>query len=202
MANNGVKSSIIMNGGKIMQLDVPAFNIKFRDSYSFCPQSLASWPKTFGLTDVAKGTFPHRFNRSENWNKVVPFPTTTDFGVESMRPAQKSDLIEWYEKEKTAKNSVYDFNTEMASYCRMDVEVLRRCCELFRKLFMDISDGICPFVCSTTIAGLCSYYWRSRILKPDVIGLLPLNSTNRFQSKVAMMWLDWEALEGRESSSK
>ena len=67
---------------------------------------------------------------------------------------------------------------------------------------MDISSGICPFVCSTTIAGLCSYYWRSRILKPDVIGLLPVVSTNRFQSLAAMMWLDWEAVEGKTFSAK
>ena len=163
-----------------MQLDVPAFGIKFRDSYSFCPQSLASWPKTFGLTDMAKGTFPHRFNRPEHWNKVVQYLTIDDFGITSMRQAQKTDFLEWYDADKAAKNDVYDFNQEMAAYCQTDVEVLRRCSELFRKLFMEISDGICPFVHSTTIAGLCSYFWRSRILQPDVISLLPVVSTNRF----------------------
>ena len=191
-----------MNGGKIMSLDVPTFDIKFRDSYSFCPQSLASWPKTFGLTDVVKGTFPHRFNRPENWNKVMPFPTVEHFGIETMRSPQKSEFSEWYEAEKCAKKGMYDFNEEISSYCKKDVEVLRRCCELFRKLFMDISSGICPFVFSTTIAGLCSYYWRSRILKPDMIGLLPVVSTNRFQSLAAMMWLDWEAVEGKTFSAK
>ena len=179
-----------------MSLDVADFDIKFRDSFSFCPQSLASWPKTFGLTNVAKGTFPHRFNRPQNWNNVVPFPSTLDFGIDSMRQAQKQEFLEWYDMEKMAKNGVYDFNEEMSAYCKMDVEVLRHCCELFRKLFMEISQGICPFVCSTTIAGLCSYLWRSRILKPDVIGLLPAVGTNRFQSEAAMMWMDWEAQEG------
>ena len=185
-----------MNGGKIMQLDVPTFGIKFRDSYSFCPQSLATWPKTFGLTEVAKGTFPHRFNQAKHWNKVVPCPNHADFGVESMRLAQKTDFLAWYDLDKAAKNDKYNFNQEMAAYCIMDVEVLRRCCELFRKLFMDISGGICLFVSSTTIAGLCSYYWRSRILSKDLIGIIPEISTNRFQSKTAMMWMDYEAQEG------
>ena len=184
-----------------MKLDVPAFHIKFRDSYSFCPQSLASWPKTFGLTDVAKGTFPHRFNRAGNWNKVVQYPSTDDFNIVSMRLAQKTAFLQWYEADKAAKNGVYDFNHEMAAYCKMDVKVLRRCCEIFRQLFMELSDGICPFVCSTTIAGLCSYFWRARILLPNLIGLLPVVSTNRFQSNSAMMWMDWEAEEGKISST-
>ena len=179
-----------------MQLDVPAFRIKFRDSYSFCPQSLASWPKTFGLADTAKGTFPHRFNRSENWNKVIQYPTVDDFGVNSMRYAQKKDFLEWCDKDKVLKNGLYDFNQEMSTYCKNDVEVLRRCCELFRNLFRGISGGICPFVSSTTIAGLCSYYWRSRVLDKDLIGILPEISTNRFQSQAAMIWMDWEAGEG------
>ena len=118
-----------------------------------------------------------------------------------MRPVQKTNFLEWYEVDKISKNGKYDFNEEIAAYRKMDVEVFRRCCEIFRQLFMELSDEICRLVCSTTIAGFCSYFWRSRILQPDIIGLLPVVSTNRSQSRVAMMWMDWEVEEGQTSST-
>ncbi|GAU90731.1 hypothetical protein RvY_03109 [Ramazzottius varieornatus] len=36
-----------MNDFKVMQPDVKKFNIRFRDSYNYNPQSLFAWTKTF-----------------------------------------------------------------------------------------------------------------------------------------------------------
>ena len=60
-----------MNGGKILCCDVTELDIRLRDSYNYNPQSLAKWPQTFGIMDIRRGHFPHRFNRQENWDKVT-----------------------------------------------------------------------------------------------------------------------------------
>jgi hypothetical protein len=80
LVNNGMAPELIMNGGKILQCVIPKLGIEFRDSLNYNPQSLARWPETFGIPNVSKGTFPHRFNRPENWNNVVPYPELSDFG--------------------------------------------------------------------------------------------------------------------------
>ena len=60
---------------------------------------------------------------------------------------------------------------------------------------MEISNGMCPFVSATTIAGLCNKYWRTHILQVNQIGLLPTSSANRLQSAKAIKWLEWKSLE-------
>ena len=49
----------------------------------------------------------------------------------------------------------------------MDVEILRRACIAFRKIFMDIGD-MDPFVSGTTIASAYSYLYRKKFLKGRV----------------------------------
>ena len=184
-----------MNGGKILSMDVPKLNMKFRDSLNYNPQSLAKWPATFGLGGVSKGQFPHRFNRPQNWHNGCAFPEPEEFGVAAMRSKEKSEFLEWHRVEKGSKNGRYDFWSEFVGYCSMDVTVLRKCCLLFRNLFMEISGGMCPFVTATTIAGLCNSYWRSRILANNQIGLLSPVITNRFQSVKALKWMEYKSWE-------
>jgi len=38
------------------------YNVRFIDSISFTPMPLRDFPKKFGLTETAKGHFPHQFN--------------------------------------------------------------------------------------------------------------------------------------------
>ena len=57
---------LILNGAKIMSMELESANIKFRDSLNFLPMPLKALPKTFGLTELKKGFFPHFFNRLEN----------------------------------------------------------------------------------------------------------------------------------------
>ena len=60
---------------------------------------------------------------------------------------------------------------------------------------MEISGGLCPFVSAMTIAGLCSVYWRTTFLEEKQIAVIPRRSNNRFQSKVALQWLEYESQE-------
>lgn len=169
-----------MNGGKIMSLDAGGdLKIKFRDSLNYNPQALSKWPKTFGLPEISKSYFPHRFNRPENWNRdSLRFPTKEDYGYKHMRKSEKKVFSEWYRKERKHRKESFNFREEIETYCRIDVTVLRLCCMKFREMFQQIADGMCPFVSATTIAGLCNKYWRMNILKSNQINLLYSNSTN------------------------
>jgi hypothetical protein len=198
---NNVKFEAIMNGGKVMSLEVPSYNIHFRDSLNYNQQSLAEWPKTFGLTGVSKGTFPHAFNRPENWDKILSYPEKSVFGYDRIKKKNRAEFDAWYTEDRRNKNGLYDFRKELVDYCRQDVTVLRLCCLRFRDLFMEISEGMCPFVSATTIAGLCHAFWRARILEENLIGRLPVNgfNLNRHQSVKALKWLRWmEQQAGQE----
>ena len=187
--------SVVMNGGKILSMDVPKLNMKFRDSLNYNPQSLAKWPATFGLEGVSKGQFPHKFNRPENWHNHCDFPEPSEYGVAVMRSKEKEEFLLWHTEQKALKKGRFDFWTEFVGYCSMDVTVLRKCCMLFRELFMGISGGMCPFVSATTIAGLCNRFWRSKMLECNQIGLLPSISSNRIQSAKAIRWLEYKSWE-------
>ncbi|XP_055352376.1 uncharacterized protein LOC129598480 [Paramacrobiotus metropolitanus] len=193
LLKNGVTPKVIMNGGKILQLHVPGYDIHFRDSINYNPQSLAKWPATFGLPDISKGTFPHKFNRRENWDRVAPYPSMDEYGFRTMDKKAQASFKEWYDADVKAKSGLFDFRKEFVAYCENDVTVLRTCCQQFRKLFMEISNGLCPFTSALTIAGLCNLYWRSFILKANQIGLVPQQrfARNRLQSVKAMKWISW-----------
>jgi hypothetical protein len=83
---HSVKPNIISKGQKIMQLEVKEdYNIRFIDSISFTLMPLRDFPKTFGLTELAKGHFPHKFNTDENQNYIGPYPAKEFYGYNEMK---------------------------------------------------------------------------------------------------------------------
>ena len=58
LRDQGVKYNVIMRGAKALSLKVPMFNISFIDSLNFIPMKLANFPKTFGIEELSKDTFP------------------------------------------------------------------------------------------------------------------------------------------------
>ncbi len=56
---NGQKPYCIYTGSKIMSMEI--HNLKI--SLNFVASSLATFPKTFGLSELKKGYFPHYFNK-------------------------------------------------------------------------------------------------------------------------------------------
>ena len=77
----------------------------------------------------------------------------------------------------------------------MDEQNLRFYCQQFRSIFMDISGGLCPFYPAMTIARLCSAYWQTRFLEDKQIAIIPRRSNDRFQSKIAIQWLEYGSQE-------
>ena len=96
LGENGVKYDVIMQGMKVLSLTVPMFKIKFIDSLNFIPMRLADFPKTFGMDELAKGYFPHLFNKKENKNYAGPIPPTPYYNPNGMSPAARETFLQWH----------------------------------------------------------------------------------------------------------
>ena len=161
---------VIMRGGKTLSLEVAMLDIKFIDSLNFIPMKLANFPKTFGIEELTKGYFPHLFNRKENENYVGPIPPAPYYSPNGMSPKGRETFLAWHASKKES-NYVFNFNEEILTYCRSDVDILRRCCLEFRELFHDVTD-IDPFR-AVTIASACHMVYRSKYLSKDTIAIIP-----------------------------
>ena len=190
LIKNAIKYEFILRGAKILSMTIPMFNIKFIDSLNFIPMSLAKFPKTFGETELCKGYFPHLFNKEENWNYVGPIPCQNDYGVNFMKPEERKAFIAWH-KEQVESNYLFDFQKEIVKYCRSDVDIMRKCCLLFREMLRD-ETGIDPFGKSLTIASYCHEVYRTNFLKEDTIAIFPHDRQLKTkQSNMAVKWLSY-----------
>jgi len=68
-------------------------------------------------------------------------------------------------------NFILNFQLEI-KYCRNDVDVLRRSCMTFRKIFLE-RGNICPFEECTTIASSSMKVFRKNFLREEEIGIIP-----------------------------
>ena len=190
LVQNAIKYEIIYRGAKSLTLKVPDWDIKFIDSINFIPMALAKFPKTFGQDELCKGYFPHAFNKDENQNYVGPIPCKNDYGVNFMKPEERDAFIAWHD-EQVANNYRYDFREEIIKYCRSDVDILRKCCLLYREMFRDETD-IDPFNKALTIASYCQEVYRTNSMKKDTIAVF--NNDRQWkikQSNVAVTWLSY-----------
>ena len=190
LIQNAIKYEFILRGAKILSMTIPMFNIKFIDSLNFIPMSLAKFPKTFGQTELCKGYFPHLFNKEENQNYVGPIPCQNDYGVNFMKPEERKAFIAWH-KEQVESNYLFDFQKEIVKYCRSDVDIMRKCCLLFREMLRD-ETGIDPFGKSLTIASYCHEVYRTNFLKEDTIAIFTHDRQLKTkQSNMAVKWLSY-----------
>ena len=182
---------LILNGAKIMSMELEAAEIKFRDSLNFLPMPLKALPKTFGLNELKKGYFPHFFNGKDTQHYVGPLPRVEDYGPDSMSTKERQEFLAWYEELKST-NYVFDFEKEIEEYCRSDVDILRRCCFEFKKL-MEESCNLDPFKHCVTIACACNRVFRQEFLEEETIGLIPAQGYQpaRKYSLMALQWLAW-----------
>ena len=190
LIDNAIHYEIIYRGAKSLSMTVPAWNIKFIDSLNFIPMSLAKFPKIFGQDELCKGYFPHRFNKEENQNYIGPIPCQNDYGVNFMKPGEREAFIAWHD-EQVANNYRYDFREEIIKYCRSDVDILRKCCLLYREMFRNETD-IDPFNKALTIASYCQEVYLTNFLKKDTIAVF--NNDRQLktkQSNIAVKWLSY-----------
>jgi G:T-mismatch repair DNA endonuclease (very short patch repair protein) len=147
--------------------------------------------KTFGLTKLEKGYFPHFFNRAENQDYVGPMPDVKYYDPNGMSPDDRKKFFAWY-KDRVEHHHEFDFPAEILRYCQSDVDIIRRCCLEFRELFCQITD-VDPFASCLTIASACNLVFRKTFLEEDTIAIIPpcgYKPENRY-SVIAMKILTW-----------
>ena len=88
-------------------------NIKIIDSYSFLAMALAEFPKTFGINELKKGFFPHKFNQPTNQNYIGSYPSVDYYQSEFFSVKKKKEFDQWYE---SVKNNLFDFQKEFKDY--------------------------------------------------------------------------------------
>ena len=134
---NAILPKVMTTGSQYMSIEVPVCKIRFIDSLNFIPMPLADMPKASRETEPTKGYFPHLFNRHENQSVVLPhLPDVQYYNPDGMKPKARQKFLSWYSEHM---NDNFNFQEELLRYCRSDVDILRRCCQQFRKIFMTIT---------------------------------------------------------------
>ncbi|XP_052815380.1 uncharacterized protein LOC128242318 [Mya arenaria] len=198
--DNAILPDVITTGSKYMSITVSKCKIRFIDSINFIPMALADMPGAFGETELAKGYFPHLFNRRENQNVVLDhLPDMKYYCPDGMKPEKRRKFLTWY---KQHEHDTFDFQKDLLRYCQSDVDILRKCCLTFRTLFMklttrDHNRGIDPFEKCITIASACNLVYRTLFLAPETIGIIPAHGyrPEEKQSVMAYQWLSYIANE-------
>ena len=133
-------------GAKILELS--HYSICFIDSLNFFAFPLSDFPKTFGLKlytkdeaghflrdengelvehPLAKGHFPHLWNRVENQEYVGPMPPKEAYMPKTMSKEKKKEFDRWYQQQIDS-NAIFNFQRELIEYCKLDVTILRLGC--------------------------------------------------------------------------
>ena len=153
-------------------LEVKRDHIRFIDSLSFFQMPLSAFPKTFGLTELRKGYFPHKFNIPENQTYVGPVPAIDYYMPETMSPKGRQEFETWHQEQRD-KDEVFDFQKELVAYCESDVRLLKEGCLTFKRLF-EAKAGFNPFE-RVTIASACNLDLRMNCMIPNSIASEPVN---------------------------
>ena len=135
-----------------MFMEIPKLSIRFIDSLNFLRMPLKSFPKTFGMSELKKGYFPHYFNKECNKNCVGTMPSKRNYGYNQMKPDERVKFLKWYD-DRVSENYIFDFNKDILEYCRSDVDILRRGIMKLIEDFIQL-ENIDP-LCYITITSVC-----------------------------------------------
>ena len=188
LINQGIKPYCIYNGCKIMFMELPKLSIRFIDSLNFLQMPLKSFPKTFGMSELRKGFFPHFFNKACNRDYIGPLPSKNDYGFNQMMSDERAEFLNWYEA-RVDEDYVFNMRKEIVEYCRSDVDILRRGMMKLREIFIEI-ENVDPLR-SITIASVCMTIYRSNYMPKGTIAIVPEYSETDNNSKMSIMWLKY-----------
>ncbi|CAG2190801.1 unnamed protein product [Mytilus edulis] len=121
-------------------------------------------------------------------------PDIKYYNPNGMKVDDRKLFLEWY---ATNAHNKFDFKLELLKNCQSDVDILRRCCIKYRRLFMNMTtidsnkDGIDPFEKCITIASACNLVFRKNFRRPETIGIIPAQGYNPEEkhSIKALKWL-------------
>ena len=181
----------LRNGCKL--LEIKHDRIRFIDSMSFFQMPLSAFPKTFALTELCKGYFPHKFNlpSDEYQNYVGILPSRDYYMPETMSLEGRQAFETWHQQQRD-QGVVFNFQQELLAYCSSDVRLLKQGCLTFKRMFEDLT-GFNPFD-HVTIASACNRDLRMNRMIPNSIASEPTRGwkkNNINQSHSALHWLTW-----------
>ena len=187
-AEHGVKYEPIMNGSKCMCINLRNSRVRFIDSYNFMPMPLSDFSTTFGLTAL-KGHFPHYLNTLENANykSALADIAVEYYGYSFMSKKKQIEFMAWY-TEEVLNDAQFDMARDMELYCDNDVEILRKGCNRFRKIAINLGQTD-PFRECATIASMTMRIYRRLFMPENSIGILQRFFPCRMQSRKSMDWL-------------
>ena len=188
LIDQGIKPYCIYNGAKIMFMEIPKLSIRFIDSLNFLQMPLKLFPKTFGMSELKKGYFPHYFNKECNKDYVGNIPSKKHYGYNQMKPDERTKFLKWYEV-RVRENYIFDFKKEILEYCRSDVDILRRGIMKLREDFIEL-ENIDPLR-YITIASVCMTIYRSNYMPNKTIAIVPEYAKTDNFSKMSIMWLNY-----------
>ena len=181
-------SKVLMTGQKILYFECN--RLKFKDSMSFLNMPLESFTKTFGLTELKKGYFPHSFNRKENQNYEGLIPDLKYYETNCMNTKKKEAVEKWH-GEEVFKGESWNFKKELLEYCESDVKLLKEGCLAFAADF-EKECKFNPLKENITIASACHNFWRNNQMIPYSIAVEPPHGWSGIkpaQSKIGFQWL-------------
>ncbi|CAB3978622.1 DNA polymerase [Paramuricea clavata] len=179
--------NVVMNGSKVMSLELEERNLKVIDSYLFLSMRLAKFPEALGIENVTKGYHPYLFT---DLNYVGEMVGLEYFELAPEGSKERKAFDKWYRQQQS---KTYVFREAIYYYCRLDVDILRQGCIIFSRLIYRIT-GVLPFYDRTcnTVAGLALKIYRKNFLKEEQIGQVPTcgyGGVNINQSAIALCWL-------------
>lgn len=160
---------------------------------------LSAFPKTFGITELKKGYFPHLFNCMENQDYFGPVPAKDYYLPETMSVEGRKAFETWHDQQR-AKQVVFNFAEELIAYCKSDVRLLKESCLTFKDVWSNYST-FNPFDC-ITIAAACNRDLRENHMIKDSIASEPTYGwkLNMNQSLAAKEWLTWQENQLRQTA--
>jgi hypothetical protein len=124
-----IRCEPIFEGNKAVLIRLPQFHIRFVDSHRYIKSSLEKFPSRFPAinallppSEAAKGVFPYRFNKPQNYFYRGPPPPQDEFVDAFASEAKKRKVREFLAAWDAEK--VYDFQRELHRYLQADVKVL------------------------------------------------------------------------------
>ena len=171
-------------------------NLIFKDSLNFLNMPLAAFPKTFGLTELKKGFFPHKFSTLEHFNYEGKIPDLCYYEPQHMSKEKKKECETWH-AQQVKEGKSWNFQTEMLDYCKSDVQLLREGCLKFAQDTKQEA-GFNPLRQCITIASTCHYFWRNFQMQPKTMAVEPVHGWGGLkvnQSKIGLPWLYLEDLK-------
>ena len=125
---------VIMNGSKVNMIKFKG--IRIIDSYNFIPMALSKFGKAFGIEELKKGYFPHKFNTPENQDYIGDFPDASFYAPEQMSTRNSVLFFEWYKNQR----GIFNLQHELKTYCESDVNILKQGCLKFRDLVIKMTN--------------------------------------------------------------